>query len=359
MDRIYKIFVQKLLGRQPANILGIDIGSSSIKIAHIAFSGDTPLLLKAGIIDLPLTDADIDSATIASRLRQFLGLNGLADGQAVAAISSKDVYLQQTVLPQMPVAELKEAIKWEVEKYIPQAIDNYYFDFAALDTTSNPLQVKGLIVAARRQAVDNLVALIKGAGLRPVAVEIEPVVWQRTCKEVKNALVVDIGGRITQITLLQGGCPVVSRAIDLGGYTFTQVIASVLDLPYAEAERLKQRQPGLLPDIVRPVELSPLHRALLQTVEELTREIQRTVSFYQEQHAGMQIDQLLLAGGGAKLANLAEYLTYQLKIPVFKPNLLSAVNISAQLDESFVYTNSDLLAVAVGLGLRGATNDSD
>lgn len=343
----------KLLGHGSKSVVGLDIGSCSIKLAQIV-SGETgPVLQHAGIVDLPFTSINDERASsdISPYLRQLLAVSGVSSGEAVVAVSGQEVYLREAVFPQMPAAELREAIKWELEKYMAQAAATYYFDFAVLGPAADDLQINVLVVAARREQVDSLVRLVKSVGLRPAAVEIEPLAWQRAFNSTDDALIIDIGAGITQFTLFQAGCPVVMRTIDGGSHQLTGVIMDTLHLNVNDAERLKRHEADIVS--AEAGEYFAIRQALLLFVGDLAREVQLTIDFYQRQHPTTAISKVLLTGGGAKFADLPQLLAQQLKLPVLTPDPWAKVTVSNTLEPRYTQAIAAQMAVAVGLALRG------
>ncbi len=257
--------------------------------------------------------------------------------------------------------EIREALKWDLGKYVPLAPDEYYFDFAILKTDKSDLKVKVLLVAAPKIIVNSITDLIKQVGLKPVAVDIEPLALARTIAAVENSVVVDIGTAVSQVTIFQQDSPSVIRLIPIGGQRFTEVIMQVLDLDFGEAERFKQRQKDLLQRSELPDGQSELHCQLGEVVAELAREVRRTIEYYQLQNKDAVIVNIVLTGGGAKLDNLALQLSRQLAMTVTLHEPLARIIVAPAFDRNYLEKVSLRLAVAIGLGLRGGKryHDSD
>ncbi|XEQ92607.1 Cell division protein FtsA [Sporomusa carbonis] len=350
--------VARWLVRRPTNIVGIDIGSGAVKMAEVAIQQDTPLLKAVGIAELPeniLEDGYVaDIPALAGVLNRLLNTSGIGAQAAVMAVSGRNVFVREVMFPAMSYEELREAIKWDMEKYVPYDPDSYYYDFAIAGTGKTELEIKVLLVAAPNDLINGLVAAVKEAGCKPIAVEIEPLALQRTIPGAANCLVIDIGDSVSQIHVFQSGSPSITRPIPLGGRRFTEVIMSALDLEFTEAERLKQRQMGLLQRVDYEGERSFLHQQLFFVVEELAREVRRTYEYYQIQNREAIVEKIILTGGGAKLDNLAHHLAAQLEdIQVILHNPLAGIGISPSLDAGYVGEIDLRLAMPIGLALRG------
>lgn len=349
--------------RQPQNIVGVDIGTGQIKAVEIALLNGNPILKAVGLIDLPdnvVQDGYIkDAEILVDTIRRLLTTSGITSRDVVVAVAGRSVFVREIFLPAMNSEELKEAIKWDMEKYVPYEPDSYYYDFAVIGSGKSELEIRVLLVAAPHDLVNTLVAVLEEADCKPLVLDIEPLAILRTMTEVQNAMVIDIGADVAQVTIFQGGSPAVTRFFPIGGRNFTEVIMQTLELEYDKAERLKLRQSGLLkhPDFAG--ELPLLHQRLQLLVDELGREVRRTVEYYQVQNREAVIDSVYLTGGGSKLDNLLQHLAVQLgDVQLVKHNPLNVVSPVALLDRDYLQGMAPQLTVAIGLALRGENYDS-
>lgn len=355
--------VRQWLTYSPASTIGIDIGSGLLKLAEITWRNNQPLLTAAGLAALPpdlVRDGIIlDRQVMAETFRQLIGTAGVTGRHVVISVSGHAVFIRELTFPAMTEAELRQAIRWDLDKYIPADAEHYYFDFAVVGAGKLPHEVRVLLVAAPQSMIDAVTAICKEAGLKPVAIDIEPLATARTFTAAANCLVADIGQKLCQLTIFQANCPVVSRLIPLGGDRYTDVVRNALALDYHEAELLKQRQRGLLhaAGANEPAPAS-VHRQLLLLVEELSREIRRTADYYQAQNRETVIDRILLTGGGARMDNLAGNLAAQLGgIEVILHNPLNEIGAAKSFDADWLQATAPQLTVAVGLALRGGEGD--
>ena len=172
--------------------------------------------------------------------------------------------------------------------------------------------------------------------------------------DADNILLVDMGAAFSQITIFQQGSPVLTRDVDIGGQRFTEAVMQTLGLEFAEAERLKQRQEGLLQKLASGDNLSPLQQQLEMLILELTREVRRTAEYYQMQHQGIIFDRLVVTGGGAKLDNLIDHIKGQFEdMQIFMHDPLRLIEMNPSLDPEYIKDLSPQLSVAVGLALYG------
>lgn len=349
--------LQRLFNRRKDNVIGIDIGTDSAKVAEISWRKGVPTLINAGMIPLPTHVVEdsriVDPESMMEILRNLLSTSETSGKDAVVAVGGRTIFAREVIFPAMTREELREAVKWDMDKYVPYEAGSYYHDFAVVGRGKTELETKVLLVAAPLDTVNSIVSAVKEIGLIPLAVDIEPLALYRTLSSAENSMVIDMGGHVSQVTVFQQGSPAVTRTISLGGRRFTEVIMRVLDLDQSEAERLKQRQSGLLRRVDNSGEPTVLHRQLEMVVDELVREVRRTAEYYQMQNRDAVIDKIFFTGGGAKLDNLTQHVSTQLDIPVLRHNLPTNLDYAASLDKNYVESIFPQLAVAIGLAMRG------
>lgn len=348
--------LKKWLIKPLNDIIGIDLGTNSVKIVELSFKKDKPFIKNVGVTDIAATLKDDgtpdDSAALAHSIRHLLATSGITGKNAVVAISSSKIFVRELTLPAMTEGELREAIKWETENYVPYAPGSYYYDYSILPSI-NDTESRVLLVAAPSDIVDKVVNIVKDVGLVPLAIDIEPFALQRTINGGGNSVILDIGAELSQIILFQNGVPCVTRSIPIGGRRFTEIIIQSLNLDFSEAENLKKHQKGLLrrPDLND--DLTDIHQNLVMLSADLARELRRTLDYYQIQHKNAVIDDVILTGGGSKLDNLALYLSTQLDMPVIQHDIMASLNYTTSFNRNYLQELAPQLAVAIGLALRG------
>lgn len=354
---MWKDRIKKLFSRRIHSVLGIDIGTETIKIVEVGWKNGKAQLKGVSVTEIPEQLIDdgliIDQTALEAVIKKTIETSGFKARDVVAAVGGRSVYMREIMFPIMKPEELREAIKWDMEEYVPYAPDTYYFDFSVIGPGKTDMEQRILLVAVPKDRIDALVAVLKNVGLVPIAIDIESLALYRTIDDAKNSVMVDIGGAVSQVTIYQDGCPVVSRAIPIAGQQFTGAIMSELGLDFSEAERLKIRQAGLL---LPPEEFearSPVNEQLELLVDDFIKEFRRTLEYYQMQNKNALIDKVFITGGASKLTNLNRHLTAKVGLPIILHNPLLVVENAAALEESFLQEISLQLSVAIGLALRG------
>ena len=347
-----------LKGSQHGSALGIDIGSSFIKVVEISEQNNQPLLKSVGLIDLPSKVMEngyiVDEEVLTETLRHVLATSGVTAKDAVVTVDSRTVFVREVPFPAMNTEELREAVKWDMEKYIPYGSEEYYFDFAVTGSGKTEFEMRVLLVATPQSMINSLVKVCKSVGLKLLAIDIEPLALQRTLSGAENAIVIDIGGQFSQITLFQQGNLVVTRTINIGGQHFTDRIIQILELEPGEAETFKLRQQGILHKVDWTDEKSLVHQQLELLLNDLVKEVRRTAEYYQMQNKEAMFDKVFLAGGGSKLDNLVQHFAQRLDMPVALNDPLALLAINPSFDRDYIKKLSAQLSVALGLALYGS-----
>jgi len=353
-----------LFGRS-RNLIGLDIGGSAVKVVQLSelSKGRGWQVVKAGceslapesIVDGAIMDAQLVADTIRD-LCQRLKIR--ASAPVATALAGHSVIVKRISLPVMSEAELAESIRWEAEQYVPFDIEDVHLDYKILEGSS--LSGEGnmdvLLAAAKKEKINEYVAVINQAGLNVSVVDIASFAVQNAFEanyEVEPAQVVallDIGAAVASISVLFGGTSVYWRDISIGGHQYTDAIQKELNLSGEQAERLKrgEEMDGVPYEKVLPI-LSAVN-------DDVGAEIQKTLDFFKQISATDQpLRRLYITGGAAQAAHIKEALSERLGSEVellnpFRKVASGARDITPELLEQLKSTAS----VAVGLALRKA-----
>ena len=349
--------LQNMFAYRVDRVVGVDVSTSAVKVAEMDWIKGRPLLTHIGLADLPQGTVengycrDIDA--LAGALRQAVNAAGTARREVVLGIGAPGLFTREVAYPAMSMGELAQAVKWDSERLVTLAPDSYYLDFAVTGRGPDGAELKVLVVASPREIVDDLVTAAKNAGLRPVAITAEPLAVYRTLPAAENSMLVDIGTELSKVTLFQGGSPVVTRPIPIGGKRFTEVIMKVFQMDFAEAERAKQRRKELLRPAETGGEQSTICRQMEFVALDMVREAARTAEYYGMQNKNTVVSKVFLTGGGATLDGLDRYFADHFDVPVIIHDALAVVAVSPRLDPQYVRSLAHRFATAVGLALSG------
>lgn len=374
--------------------IGLDIGSSSVKAVQMRKAGKKPVIEKVGIAEIypggERAGGDERARSLKIQaIRQALENGKIKAKQAVTSLSGESIIVRYIQMPSMPEDELKNAVRWAAEEYIPYSIDEVNIDAAILGQSSSGSgeEVDVLLVSAKKELVDEHVSLVKEAGLTPIIVDLASFAFVN-CYEINYdpspeevIALVNIGAGVTNINIYQGRTSRFSRDIAIAGDSISSALQSRLGIGFPEAEQLKIAV-GLPVEESQPAETPADTPSLIDTisgaVDKLTREeleeesteatagkvirnsinnilneIRRSIQFYENQPKGKPVQKIVLGGGTARLKGLPEYLSQQIGLPVEIINPIRRISIEGRdADSSFIEKNKEILAVGIGLALR-------
>ena len=340
-------------------VVGVDIGTHSIKVVELAWSGKSVQLQSLGVVPVPpqaiVDGAILDKGAIVESLQGLLREHKIKRRQAAIGLSGHSVIVKKISLPEMSDTELEESIHWEAEQYIPFDIDDVNLDFQIIEGgSSEEGKMDVLLVAAKKEKIDDYTDLLIQAGLQPAVVDLDAFAlqnaWELNYESVpgQNVALVNIGAGFTNISVLRGGVTSFTRDISIGGNHFTDAIQKELALSAEQAERIKTGREG-------GADAAAVRRLVDTVSENIAVEIQRSFDFFRATTADQAIHRILLSGGSARIRGLDAFLGQRLRtdVEIFDPLQNVKVN-PKKFDEAFLRDCAPAAAVAVGLALRKA-----
>jgi type IV pilus assembly protein PilM len=344
------------------SIVGLDIGSSSVKAVELAVKGGKGFeLLHLGVAPLPpeaiVQGAFLNSSAIVDAIREVLASARIKATQAAVALSGHSVIVKKISLPVMTREELEESIRWEAEQYIPFDVNEVNLDFQILNTSSSEGQMDVLLVAAKKDLIDDYVHVITDAGLQPAVMDVAAFAVENAYEanyEGRDEVVaiVNMGAQTANINILVGGQPAFTRDVAAGGNQYTEEIQKALSIGFDEAERIKLGGSGAEDSQeVVPQEVEEAMRTVSETV---IGEVTRSLDFFTATSADARIGRIVLAGGASKVPGLDKLFHGKTNLPVERMNPLARMLPTSKFDPQFLDEVAPMLGVGVGLALRRA-----
>jgi type IV pilus assembly protein PilM len=342
-------------------VVGLDIGSSAVKVVELRPSGRSYKVVSFGTELVPgetiVDGAIIDAAAVAGALDRLFVRAGIKTREVAASLSGNSVIVKKITLPVMTEAELSESIQWEAEQYIPFDIQDVNLDYQILSTPTDGAKgnMEVLLVAAKKDKIADYTDVIRQAGRVPVVVDVDVFAVQNVYEanyDIEPGAVVALlnaGASGVNMNIVSGGQSLFTRDISMGGNTFTEAIQKELGLSFDRAERAKRGEPV---DGVQPGDVAPI---LHSVTENLLLEIQKTLDFFKATVASDRIDRVLVSGGTSRVDGLLERLEDRFGTPVewldpFRRIEFDTRRFGVEGHEDVAST----AAVAVGLALRRA-----
>ena len=348
------------LFRKPKAVIGLDIGSSAVKAVELKPVGKGFRVAAFGAQPVPpdsiVDGAIIDAGAVADAIKRiFDGSKSFKSKEVCASLSGNAVIVKKITLPVMTESELGESIYWEAEQYIPFDIQDVNLDYQILDPGTGP-ESRGsmdvLLVAAKKEKIGDYTSVIAQAGRTPVIVDVDAFALQNAFEAnygltpSQVVVLLNAGASAININILQGDQSVFTRDISMGGNAYTEAVQKELDLPFENAEALKQGIPtdGATFEEARPV----LHAV----TENVLLEIQKTFDFYKASASSDQIDRIMLSGGASRVDGFRTTLQERFNAPVEDFDPFKTIGWDAKKLASDAMDVASTAAVAVGLALR-------
>lgn len=346
-----------MLFSKKKDIVGIDIGSSSVKLVQLKELKGGYTLQNAGIVPLPpeaiVDNTLMDSSSIVEAVKNLLA--GLSIGKGVDAacsVSGNSVIIRKISLPAMPPEELEDQIHWEAEQYIPFDINDVNIDFQLLPPDEHdPTRMNVLLVASKKDIINDYQAVFNETGVKLAVVDVDSFAVQNAFEinydmEGEDVVaLINIGASIMNLNVIKAGISLFTRDVQMGGNLYTEEIQKQFGVSGEDAERFKVTGEG--PDQER------LQSIISRVNETLALEIRRSLDFYNTTAGEGKIARVYLSGGAAKTAMLSEAVGQRLGLPVETMNPFAKVKYADKdFDADYLHEIGPLVTVALGLATR-------
>ncbi len=343
--------------------IGLDLGSHTLKaVEMVPAGGGTFKVTRLGVAPTP-AGAVADGVAAAGEslsvaVRNLLSTAGIRGSRVVTALGGEAVIVRELKLPEMPEAELEQAVAYEAERYLPYGVREVSRDFQVLGKAPEEGQIEILLVAARKEVVNRQLAVLQMTGLSASVLDVAPFSMLRAVGRRDGAgtvVYVDLGAESSDIIIMEGDRLRLARNISTGGNAVTKAIAEALSLDMGAAQTLKEERAQLMLEGQQASDttVSHLHDAILPVVNSIFTEVRRSLDYYQTRSRGQTITKVVLSGGTAKLRNLAPFLSEELGLPVELANPFATLKTEAAVQKEYLSDLAPIMAVAVGLALRG------
>ena len=346
------------------NLVGIDIGTSSIKVCQLKETRKGYHLQRLGYSPLrPQTIVDgqvMDSSGVVEALLKIFHDGKIRQKEVGLSVSGQSVIIRKIAVPLMTSAELEEQIHWEAEQHIPFDIKDVQVDYQVLRRNSEASQMDLLLVAAKRDQINDYAQLARDAKLKPVICDIDAFTVQnlfetsRGLPPDQTIALINVGASLSSLNIVGGGVSAFTREIANGGNFITEEIQKQLGVPFEQAEAYKcggtgepgeAGNPGIIPDEVVHI--------IDSVTDSIAGEIQRSLDFFMATSGEGEISRIYVTGGTANLAALAQAIERRARVPVETWAPTERVIVEAkEVDRLVLQARAAQLSVALGLSLR-------
>jgi len=336
-------------------IIGLDIGSNAIKLVELKETKNAHQLKNIGE-SLLNPDAIADKAIVnpdhvIDSLTELLEDLRIKTKNVVISISGNSVIIKKVSLPVMNDDELRQAIPWELQQFIPQSIEDINYDFQVLPGEDSEGRMEVLIAAAKKDLTNDYMQIVNEVGLNPVVVDIDLFalenMYEVNYSEIDGILaLVNIGATITNINILKDGISIFTRDLSMGGHQYNEWIQKEFDVGYDEAENMKLSLMGnnIPPDLKRITD---------DFIESICGEIKRTMDFFSSTLINDSVSKIMICGGSSKVPQLGLALEDITSCRVENINPFRNISYNERdFDSEYLKDIAPKMGVAMGLALR-------
>lgn len=348
-----------LLAQRRPSVIGIDISASSVKVLEFSKTGEHYRVEHFAVEPLPLNavveHAIAEIEQVADTVDKALRRSGSKCKHVALAVASAHVITKTIRMPGgLNERALQEQIELEAEHHIPYPLDEVNIDFQVIGPAEdNAEETEVLVVACRKEIVDDYLAVIQSRGLTPAVVDIETFAMENAYELIaqnmpgggmeKTVAIFDIGATSTTLNVIHSNRSVYTRDHNFGGRQLTEEIQRRYGLSYEEAGLAKKQ--GGLPDNYQNDVLRPFMEAMCQ-------EIMRALQFFYSSSPFNAVDQVLLAGGCAQIAGVDELVAARIGVPTAVANPFGNMSLASRVKPQVLTTEAPSLMITCGLALR-------
>lgn len=336
-------------------MLGLDIGTKTIKAVQLEPQGDKFTLVAAGITSTPMggvSGTDQQVATVAEAIKKLITDTKITHKEVNISLPESQVFTRLIELPSLTDQEVSSAISWQAESYIPIPIDEANIDYQIVERRNAQGAGQGavdvLLIAAPKHLVEKYVRIVDLAGLTVASVETEMIALSRAlAPPERTVLIVDLGGSYSNFAIVKNGRLMLSRSISTGGDALSRTLSKNLGITLVQAEEYKKAY-GL-----HRKQLEGKIRSVLELpLKIIVDEIKKAIQYYRsELKREEQVTEVILNGGVAGTPELTPFLAEQLGIEIRVGDPFARVSGNERLNKGFS-AYAPLYGVVVGLAQK-------
>lgn len=343
-----------LFGRSKVTA-GLDIGSGFVKLVVVDHSRGDPEITRVTTRPLApdaIVEGEVmDPVLVSEAIRAVVEAAGLSRKDVVAAVGGHDVIIKRIQMDRMSEAEARDLVRWEAHQHVPFDMESVHLDFQILDPEGTGPQMSVLLVAAKRELIENRLALLSDAGLNPTIMDVDAFALHNAFEQsypdgmVGMVALVNVGHETTNVNIMEDGVPIVVRDIPFGSRRIRESLQRERGLTAEQAEAVIQGRDTSI----------DLEQFVTERVDELAVGIERAVAFITTQSGADGLDQVYLSGGGARVPGVAAALGDRLGVQTHMANPLERVAVRPEVNlEIEVDDVAPMLMLPLGLAMRRA-----
>lgn len=338
-------------------MIGLDIGSRFLKALQVK---DTPkgfVVEHFGMIpiepELIVDGSILDSLRVVESIKKLVQETRTRGKDVTISVSGhSSVIIKRITLPEMTEEELQESIRFEAEQYIPFDIDDVNLDFHILGSTETAGQMEVLLVAVKKDKVNEYVSVVQEAGLKPQIVDVDAFALENAyeinydIEPERNVALINVGASRINMNILKGGISVFTRDSSIGSNIQTEAVQKELGLTYEESERLKRGES------VEGVALEEADAIIQSSSDDIINEITRSLDYFKGTFMHENVHKIMLTGGCTRVKDFVSRLAEMTGIEVEVLNPFANIEIGKNVDKELIRDSAPQMAIALGLAVR-------
>ncbi|RTZ99903.1 MAG: pilus assembly protein PilM [Deltaproteobacteria bacterium] len=346
-----------MIFRKKKHLVGLDIGSRTIKACELVQSQNGFSLKNLALMDIEpglIVDGMISrSSELAGAVRTLFSKHKIKERNIALAIGGYSVIMKNITVKKTDEKAMHSFVTMEAEQYIPFDINDVNIDFHVLGQNKhNADQLDILLVAAKKEIVEDYAGIVEAAGFSPAIIDIDALALQNCYEfnqgsENNTSALIDIGASKTSLNIIKNSVPVFMRDVSLGCGQIDQQIASHCGCSVADAQKIKA---GEHSDKITEDEIASIET---DVIKNWCAEIRRAIDFFYSTYPEESFGQIILSGGGANMEEFRELLALETSTHVEVINPFTNIQINrGQFDTAYIEKIAPQAAVCVGLALR-------
>jgi type IV pilus assembly protein PilM len=344
--------------RKKENLIGLDIGSHSIKMVQVGVTGGPVRLLNVGLAQVGSegsSDARVGRAeAVGKAIQQLVAHLKVRERLVASSMSGYEVMIKKIELPAMGEDELSRRMQSELGQYIPYNIEEVDVDYQILEMAKDrPTHMEVLLVAAKKESVREYINMIRSGGLDAMVMDVDFFALSNAFEVThgmggaESIVLLDIGASKSIMNIVMRGVPIFSRGISMGGAQITESIMDHFQIGFEEAERVKMGESSLA------LNQDELQNIYVSTIRKWLGEFKRAIDFYYSNFPDHRISKIYLSGGSCRVAGLDRVFheNTNIDVEIFNPFIHLEYDTKV-FDPEYVEYIGPQMAIALGLALR-------
>jgi type IV pilus assembly protein PilM len=294
----------------------------------------------------------MDAARVVDAIKELLAAQKVKTKEAVISVSGSSVIIKRIQVSDMTDEELAESIKWEAEQYIPFSIDDVNLDFQKIGPGALEGQADVLLVAVKKDKINDYMNLVKEAGLEPVVMDVDAFALGNMYElnyeaEAGITALLNIGASVMNINIVKDGVSTFTRDVTVGGNRYTEALQKDFGLSSEDAEKVKRGEDA------EGVDKQQAAAIMSSVTEDIVTEIQRSFEFFRSTAGSDKVTRVLVSGGCTRIPGFLSVLSERLEMPAEVANPFKNIKFDPKrFNLAFMEEAGPMAAVAVGLAIR-------